>query len=382
MSAKKKILSVVGARPNFMKLAPIIKELNRHKKTFTHRVVHTGQHYDYSLSKVFFRDMDMPKPDIYLGIGSASHSEQTAAIMTAFEKVVLNEKPDLVILFGDINSTIACSLVCSKILYKNGGTIPVAHVESGLRSFDRTMPEEINRIVTDSLAEILFVTEKIGVTNLLNEGIERKKIHLVGDTMIDALVQFRGKFRGSKILKSLGLAPRKYALVTIHRPVNVDNMKTLGKLISILEKVSALAMEFDPSFMLVFPVHPRTMKMINSFGFTGRVAAIENLLVEEPAGYTDFIKLLTDSRFVMTDSGGIQEEATFLRIPCLTLRDSFERAETLELGTNTLCSLKQKLVLVKVTEIFRGKYKKGRIPKLMDGKASSRIVKILLKNLK
>jgi UDP-N-acetylglucosamine 2-epimerase (non-hydrolysing) len=365
-----------------MKLAPIIKELNKYKKTVTHRVVHTGQHYDYSLSKVFFKDMEMPKPDIYLGIGSASHSEQTASIMTAFEKVVLNEKPDLVILFGDINSTIACSLVCSKILYKNGGTVPVAHVESGLRSFDRTMPEEINRIVTDSLAEILFVTEKIGVTNLLHEGIEKKKIHLVGDTMIDALVQFSSKFRGSKILKSLGLAPRRYALITIHRPVNVDNVKTLGKLISVLEKVSALAKVFDPDFMLVFPVHPRTMKMINSFGFTGRLAAIENLLVEEPAGYTDFIKLLTDSRFVMTDSGGIQEEATFLKIPCLTLRDSFERAETLELGTNTLCSLKQKLVLEKVTEIFRGKYKKGRIPKLMDGKASSRIVKILLKNLK
>ena len=381
MKNKKKILSVVGARPNFMKLAPVARELKKYTSTITHRILHTGQHYDYKLSKVFFKDLDLPKPDIYLGIGSSSHSEQTARIMTEFEKVVIKEKPDLVIVFGDVNSTLACSLVCSKIISSAGSAIPVAHVESGLRSFDRTMPEEINRIVTDSLSKILFVTEKIGVKNLIDEGVSKNRIFLTGDTMIDALIQFKNKFKGSKILSKYGVKPGQYLLATIHRPANVDSKRNLEKIIKIFEKVSQEFSKQNIDGKIVFPVHPRTMKMINTFGLTNRLAGIENLIVDEPAGYTDFIKLLMDSKFVMTDSGGIQEEATFLRIPCLTLRDSFERAETLEIGTNTLCSLNEKLILGKVKEIFAGKYKKGKIPRLMDGKASQRIVQIIKKSL-
>ncbi len=364
-----------------MKLAPIAKELKKYSKQISHFIVHTGQHYDYKLSRVFFKDLDLPKPDIYLGIGSSSHSDQTARIMTEFEKVVHKEKPDLVIVFGDVNSTIACSLVCSKIHYSNNETIPVAHVESGLRSFDKTMPEEINRIVTDSLSKYLFVTEKIGFKNLLAEGVSKKKIFLVGDTMVDALIQFRSKFKKSNILGKLSIKPKKYILATIHRPANVDNKTSLAKIISIFEKVSNEAKKFSENIAIVFPAHPRTLKMINTFGLTARLAKIENLLLSEPAGYTDFIRLLAECKFVMTDSGGIQEEATFLRIPCLTLRDSFERAETLEIGTNTLCSLNEKLILKNVRAIFEGKYKKGKIPKLMDGKASVRIAKILVNSL-
>lgn len=372
----------MGARPNFMKLAPVARELKKYSTQITHRILHTGQHYDYKLSQVFFKDLELPKPDIYLGIGSSSHSDQTSRIMTEFEKVVLSEKPDMVIVFGDVNSTLACSLVCSKILNKEGAPIPVAHVESGLRSFDRSMPEEINRIVTDSLAKILFVTEKIGVKNLLDEGIPKNMIYLTGDTMIDAIIHFKTRFKKSKILNKYRVKPGEYILATIHRPANVDSKKNLEKIISIFEKVSKeLVKQNDGDGKIVFPVHPRTMKMINTFGFTKRLAGIENIIVDEPAGYTDFIRLLMDSKFVMTDSGGIQEEATFLRISCLTLRDSFERAETLEIGTNTLCSLNEKLILSKVNEIFSGKYKKGKIPRLMDGKASQRIVQIIKKSL-
>lgn len=373
MNRKKKIISVVGARPNFMKLAPIEREFRKHKHLFTHIIVHTGQHYDYRLSQVFFKDLDMPKPAIYLGAGSGSHAEQTARIMEGFEKVVLKEKPDMVIVFGDVNSTIACSLVCSKI-HHNGGTIPVAHVESGLRSFDLTMPEEVNRIVTDSLSSLLFVTEKAGVVNLLKEGVNKKKIHLTGDTMIDSLVHYKSKINRSFILKKLALKENTFILATIHRPVNVDNRESLGKIISIFEELSKLSLKYDAQSKLVLPIHPRTLKMAETFGLLIRISAIKNLQLIEPAGYVDFIRLLVGCKFVLTDSGGIQEEATFLRKPCLTLRESFERPETLEIGTNTLCGLNKSLINAKANEIFTGRYKKGRIPKLMDGKASRRIV--------
>ena len=376
MKKKKKIISVVGARPNFMKLAPIERELKKFKSLFTHLIVHTGQHYDHRLSKVFFKDLDLPNPDIYLGAGSGSHAEQTAKIMAEFEKVVLKEKPDLVIVFGDVNSTIACALVCSKI-HNAGGTIPIAHVEAGLRSFDSTMPEEINRIVTDAVSEMLFITERAGVDNLLNEGVKKSRIFLTGDTMIDSLVHFRKKISSSNVLKRLGLKKQKYVLATIHRPVNVDNRANLEKIISIFEKISAKALSFDPEVKLVLPIHPRTLKMAEKFSLLKRLNGIKNLITTEPAGYTDFIKLLTECKLVITDSGGIQEEATFLRIPCLTLRESFERPETLMIGSNTLCGLNEKLVVKKTAEIFNGKYKKGKIPRLMDGKAGQRIVKAI-----
>lgn len=356
-----------------MKLAPIELEFGKHKNLFKHLIVHTGQHYDHKLSKVFFKDLNLPEPDIFLGAGSGSHAEQTARIMVEFEKVVLKEKPDLVIVFGDVNSTIACALVCSKI-HHDGGTIPVAHIEAGLRSFDATMPEEINRIVTDSLSDLLFITESEGVKNLIKEGVSRKKIHLVGDTMIDSLVYFRRKFSTSSILKKLKLKKGKFILSTIHRPVNVDIKDNFAKVISILRKVSVKALSFDPEIKIVLPIHPRTLKMAEKFSLLDKLKSIPGLQTIDPAGYTDFIKLLTDSRLVITDSGGIQEEATFLKIPCLTLRDSFERPETLTLGSNTLCGLNEALVIKKISEIFTGKYKKGKIPRLMDGKASKRIV--------
>lgn len=373
---KKKIISVVGARPNFMKLAPIEREFRKYKNLFTHKIVHTGQHYDYKLSQVFFKDLELPKPDIYLGIGSGSHGEQTARTMHEFEKVVLKEKPDLVIVFGDVNSTLACAVVCSKIHLGNE-TIPLAHVEAGLRSFDKTMPEEINRIVTDLLSKFLFITEKAGVDNLVTEGTPKNKIYLTGDTMIDSLVQYKSAFNRSKILTKLKLKPGSYALSTIHRPINVDKPENLKKIISIFESVSKKSLGYDRDFKIVMPVHPRTQKMLQHFGLMKKFSAIKNIMLIEPAGYTDFIRLLTDAKLVMTDSGGIQEEATFLKIPCLTLRDSFERPETLHIGSNTLCKLDEKLVLRKITEIFEGKYKKGKIPRLMDGKASKRIVNIV-----
>lgn len=380
MRRKKKIISVVGARPNFMKLAPIERELRKHKNLYTHLIVHTGQHYDHKLSEIFFKDLGLPKPDIFLGAGSGSHAEQTAKIMTEFEKVVLMEKPDLVIVFGDVNSTIACALVCSKI-HSGTGSIPIAHVEAGLRSFDNTMPEEINRIVTDSLSEMLFITEAEGVKNLLKEGVNRKKIFLVGDTMIDSLIYFKKNINASNILAKLGLKKGKFILSTIHRPVNVDNKESFSRIISIFEKVSAKALSYDPEIKLVLPIHPRTLKMAEKFSLIGRIKSIKNLLTIEPAGYTDFIKLLTDCKLVITDSGGIQEEATFLQIPCLTLRESFERPDTLNIGTNTLCGLNETLVIRKTGEIFKGKYKKGKIPGLMDGKASKRIVNVIKSRL-
>lgn len=363
-----------------MKLAPIERELSKHKNHYKHLIVHTGQHYDHKLSDIFFKDLGIPKPDIFLGAGSGSHAEQTAKIMTEFEKVVLKEKPDLVVVFGDVNSTIACALVCSKV-HLGKGTIPIAHVEAGLRSFDKTMPEEINRIVTDSLSEILFITEAEGVKNLLNEGIKRNKIFLVGDTMIDSLAYFRKKINTSNILTKLGLEKGKYILSTIHRPVNVDSKESFSKIISIFEKVSVKALRFDPDVKIVLPMHPRTLKMAAKFSLIGRLKSIKNLLTIDPAGYTDFIKLLSDCKLVITDSGGIQEEATFLQIPCLTLRESFERPETLNIGTNTLCGLDATLVLKKTGEIFTGSYKKGKIPGLMDGKASKRIVKVIKSRL-
>ncbi len=359
-----------------MKLAPIERELKKHRSLFNHLIVHTGQHYDHRLSKVFFKDLDLPEPDIYLGAGSGSHAEQTAKIMTEFEKVVLKEKPDLVIVFGDVNSTIACALVCSKI-HHAGGTIPIAHVEAGLRSFDNTMPEEINRIVTDALSEMLFITERAGVENLLEEGVSKKKIYLTGDTMIDSLVHFSKKISSSDVLKRLGLSKQSYILATIHRPVNVDSRQNLEKIISIFEKISKEALKFNPEMKIVLPIHPRTLKMAEKFSLLKRLKNIKNLITTEPAGYTDFIKLLTDCKFVVTDSGGIQEEATFLKIPCLTLRESFERPETLILGSNTLCGLNENLIIKKTAEIYSGKYKKGKIPRLMDGKAAQRIVKAI-----
>lgn len=378
MFPKKKILSVVGARPNFIKLAPVYYKLKK-ENSFSHIIVHTGQHYDYNLSRIFFKNLQLPEPDFYLNVGSSSHSDQTAKILSKFDAILPEINPDLVIVYGDVNSTLACSLACSKFYRKDGSTIPVAHVESGLRSFDKNMPEEINRILTDHLSDYLFVTEKIGVKNLRDEGISLSKIHLVGDVMIDSLMMYSAQFKQSNILKKLKLGDSDYALVTIHRPVNTDNIYNINKIIDIFRHIGY---KYGNKLKIIFPVHPRTRKMLSDFKLIHKLHSIKSLIITDPLSYTDFIKLLSESKLVLTDSGGIQSEATFLKIPCLTLRNSFEKPETLKIGPVTLCSLNKSLIISKIEEIVNGKYKKFSVPKLMDGQAAERIIKILRKTLK
>lgn len=373
----KKIISVVGARPNFMKMAPIHKQLLKHKSKIIHKIVHTGQHYDEKMSDVFLKELELPKPDIYLAVGSRSHAEQKAYIMVEFEKVLLKEKPDLVLVYGDINSTTAAALVSSKILNSKGTPIPIAHIESGLRSYDRTMPEEINRLVTDILSDYLFVTEPSGVRNLKKEGIDDRKIFFTGNTMIDSLKFYQKKTAKSNILNELCVSKKRYVLVTLHRPSNVDIKDNLKKILNILRSINKINSELD----IVFSVHPRTLKMLEKFKLKNSFDEITNLIIAEPFGYIDFLNLTTNAKFILTDSGGIQEETTYLQIPCLTLRENTERPVTTELGTNVICGLNEKFIIAQIKEIESGKFKKGKIPKLWDGNAAERLVKILLTKL-
>lgn len=327
------------------------------------------------MSDVFFNELELPKPDIYLGIGSGTHAEQTAKIMIAFEKVIYRELPDLVLVYGDVNSTLAASVVCSKILLKSGKPVPVAHIESGLRSNDLRMPEEINRIVTDSIAEFLFVTEPDGKKNLTDEGIATTKIFYCGNTMIDSLRFYLNKASGSNIMEQLCISERSFVLVTLHRPSNVDNKRNLKKILSVFKDVNRISPERD----IIFPIHPRTRKRLTEFRLSSEIESIRNLIITEPLGYLDFVKLMSSAKYVMTDSGGIQEETTALKIPCLTLRENTERPVTAQIGTNTICGLDIKLIQKKLIEIESGKYKRGKIPKYWDGRASERIVSNLLK---
>lgn len=359
----KKVISVVGARPNFMKIAPLHLAFKKYPEIL-HMIVHTGQHYDDNMSKVFFEDLELPRPDVYLGVGSGSHAVQTAKIMVEFEKIAILEKPDLVIVVGDVNSTLACSLVCAKLL------IPVAHVEAGLRSGDRTMPEELNRIVTDALADLLFVSERSGVANLKKEGCADSKIFFVGNVMIDSLVRFREKGRRSEIAKTLGVEGKNYTLVTIHRPSNVDEKENLTKVLGMLERLAERS-------TVVFPVHPRTRKMMDDFGLTGEVQSHRGMVLCEPLGYLDFLCLLDGAALTITDSGGIQEESTFLGVPCLTMRANTERPATITEGTNTLMGFDYDKAVHEAEKVFQGKYKKGSIPEMWDGKAAERIAKII-----
>jgi UDP-N-acetylglucosamine 2-epimerase (non-hydrolysing) len=349
-----------------MKVAPLHWAFQRYGSEIRHFIVHTGQHYDPAMSKVFFDDLDLPKPDFFLGVGSDTHGRQTAKIMTEFETVVIRQRPDLIIVVGDVNSTLACSLVGVKL------GIPVAHVEAGLRSGDRSMPEEINRIVTDSIADFLFVTEPSGVKNLQREGAAASKVFFVGNTMIDSLLHYRATIVQSKILERLSLRNKEYVLVTLHRPSNVDHAERLATMISIFEKISR-------SKTIVFPAHPRTMKMLSEFGLEERIRTIANVRVIEPAGYIDFMKLAMEASMIITDSGGIQEETTVLGIPCLTLRDSTERPITVDIGTNSLCALDEQAVLSAFNSVLSGTWKKGTVPDLWDGKAADRIVAVLTK---
>lgn len=373
----KKIISVVGARPNFMKMAPIHKQLLKHKSKVVHKIVHTGQHYDKKMSDVFFKELELPKPDIYLGVGSKSHAEQKAHIMIEFEKVLLKEKPDLVLVYGDVNSTIAASLVSSKILNSKGKTIPVAHIESGLRSFDRTMPEEINRMVTDVISDYLFVTEPSGVKNLKHEGIQNSKIYFVGNTMIDSLIFYMKKIMRSVILSELCISKNYFALITLHRPSNVDVKNNLKTILRIFKNIN----KENPGLDIVFSVHPRTIKMLDKFKLKSFFEEINNLIIAEPFGYFDFLNLISNSKFILTDSGGIQEETTYLKIPCITLRSNTERPITVKTGTNIICGLDEKLITGIIKKIESGKFKKGKIPELWDGKAAERIVNALLKKI-
>jgi UDP-N-acetylglucosamine 2-epimerase (non-hydrolysing) len=359
-----KIICVCGARPNFIKIAPIMNSLKANSN-FEVFLVHTGQHYDQNMSKLFFDDLNIPRPDINLEVGSASHAAQTAEIMKRFEPVVLDFKPDYVLVVGDVNSTIACGLVAVKLGVK------LIHVEAGLRSFDRTMPEEINRVLTDAISDLLFVTEPSAVENLKNEGIEPQKIHFVGNVMIDTLLANCERANESDILNRLKLAPKEYGAVTLHRPSNVDNLNKLAEIIASFEVI-------EKEMKLVFPIHPRTRDNIKGSGLQKRVRAMQNLLLIEPLGYLDFLCLMSKAAFVLTDSGGIQEETTILGIPCMTLRENTERPVTITEGTNRLVPLTAEGILKDFREL-RDSYEKRShsIPKLWDGKAAQRIVQII-----
>jgi UDP-N-acetylglucosamine 2-epimerase (non-hydrolysing) len=363
----KKIISVVGARPNFMKVAPIHKAfqklVTRHSSLVTHKICHTGQHYDDKMSKIFFDELEMPKPDFYLGVGSGSHAEQTARVIIEFEKILLSEKPDLVIVVGDVNSTIACALTAVKL------GIKVAHVEAGLRSFDRTMPEEINRILTDSISDYLFVTEKSGLENLKREGVSEDKMFFTGNVMIDSIVNFLSKVENSKILENLFLLPFNFLLVTLHRPSNVDSEKNLKNIINLLNSLSK-------KIKIIFPVHPRTRKNLESFGLLETLNS--NIILTEPLGYIDFIALVKNSSLVLTDSGGIQEETTYLGVPCVTLRATTERPVTVDIGTNYLVGEDTHAAEKVCRDILANQFKKGQIPEFWDGHAAERIANILL----
>jgi UDP-N-acetylglucosamine 2-epimerase (non-hydrolysing) len=364
-----KVLLVGGARPNFMKIAPVYEELKKYPNKFHPLIVHTGQHYNNEMSKVFFDDLELPEPNIYLGVGSASHAVQTAKIMIEFEKVCLAQRPDLVMVVGDVNSTLACSIVASKLY------IPVAHVEAGLRSFDRTMPEEINRIVTDALSQFLFTPCEDANENLVKEGIPNEKIFFVGNIMIDALLLNLERIDNSKILDRLNLNGSDYAVITLHRPSNVDSKEALKEIYDIFVALSK-------RIKLVYPIHPRARKMIRAYGMEDKFFKLKDLMIIEPLRYIDFIKLMKNARFVMTDSGGIQEETTVLGVPCLTMRENTERPITLIEGTNILVGRDKGKIILEVTQILTGKSKPFKIPKFWDGKTAERIVKVLRKQKK
>jgi len=359
-----KIAAVVGARPNFMKIAPILKEIEQYPG---HGVVlvHTGQHYDIDMSKVFFDNFSIPEPDYNLGIGSGPHGEQTGKIMIEFEKVCIAEQPDIVLVVGDVNSTLAGAIVAKKLHIK------VAHIESGLRSFDMHMPEEINRLLTDAVSDYLFVSEQVGIDNLRNEGISQEKQFLVGDIMIDALLLVMDKIKAKNQYREFSLEKNKYIVVTAHRPANVDDRDNLAGIIGALKQL-------DKKYPLVFPIHPRTKKNIEKFGFEKDIDQMKNLIITEPQDYISFMSLISDSKSVITDSGGLQSEAAYLGKPCITLRDTTEKPATIKCGSNRLVGNSADKVIEAVDDVLSGRWGVMQVPDLFDGQTSQRILSVLL----
>lgn len=362
-----KVINVVGARPNFMKMAPIVEAMNAYPQDFEHLLVHTGQHYDERMSKSFFDELGMPKPDLDLGVGSGSHAEQTARVMVAFEKICLDERPDLVIVVGDVNSTFACTVTAKKL------GIKVAHVEAGLRSRDMAMPEEINRLCTDVLCDYLFTTDVGAGLNLQAEGVAENRIFFVGNVMIDTLMKHRRVAEQLSLAEDLGLKKNRYATLTLHRPANVDDPDVLRGILEALQEISR-------DLPIVFPIHPRTRNAIEEYGYgsffeTGKT--VRGIWVTEPMGYLEFLHLNMNARMVLTDSGGLQEETTVLGVPCITLRHNTERPITCEQGTNRIVGNNRDAILQAAAPILAGELKHAQHPDKWDGHAAERIVEVL-----
>jgi UDP-N-acetylglucosamine 2-epimerase (non-hydrolysing) len=355
----KKIMLVAGARPNFMKIAPVFFELLKHPGEFSPMIVLTGQHYDPSMSAVFLEDLKLPSPEVNLKIGSGSHAVQTARILTSFERTLLEHKPDLVVVVGDVNSTLACALAAAKL------GVRVAHVEAGLRSFDKDMPEEINRVVTDSVSDMLFTTCQDAEENLRREGHSPQKIHFVGNPMIDSLLRYKEMFMRSRVLEKYGLSAKSYCLLTLHRASNVDRKETLRKIMNAIGRIGK-------QIPVIFPVHPRSRRMLAQIGLEK-----SGIILTGPLGYLDFLKLQASSKLVLTDSGGIQEETTFLKVPCLTLRENTERPVTITHGTNRLVGLDPGVIIREAQAVLQNGNRSVPAPALWDGKASQRIVEVL-----
>ncbi len=359
-----KVHLIAAARPNFMKIAPLFHELERQSRAEP-LIVHTGQHYDLNMSDIFFKNFRLPEPHINLGVGSGTHAEQTGKVMIEYEKVLIKDQPDLVVVVGDVNSTVAATLAAVKL------NIRTAHLEAGLRSFDRSMPEEINRVMTDSVADILWTPSPDGNENLAKEGIFEEKISFVGNIMIDSLEMARESIQNLEVCSRFGLSPSGYGLVTLHRPSNVDDKAVLTKLCRKLASISE-------KMPLVFPVHPRTRARLSEFGIQ-LLDKAEEIYLAEPLGYEEFMSLVFQSRLIITDSGGVQEETTYLKIPCLTLRPNTERPVTVTRGTNLLCTPEN--LEEKVNSILDGTFKKGAVPELWDGRTAERVAADIKKRL-
>jgi UDP-N-acetylglucosamine 2-epimerase (non-hydrolysing) len=361
-----KIALVAGARPNFMKVAPLLRELRKYPKMFRARLIHTGQHYDAEMSDVFFRDLELPRPDRVLGVGSGSHAEQTAKVMVAFEKICVEERPDLVVVVGDVNSTMACAIAAKKLC------IAVAHVEAGLRSWDWTMPEEINRVVTDRISDILFTPSHDANENLFREGISADRIYFVGNVMIDSLLAHLPKTDSHDALQRFGIEAGNYATLTLHRPSNVDDPEVFRGIVDVMVELSG-------QLPIVWPVHPRSRKMLERLGLVQRIASSRGMKLTDPVGYSDMLTLNRCARVILTDSGGLQEEATVLGVPCITLRQNTERPVTIEVGANRVVGNHPATIRSTVHAVLKGNGPAIRIPELWDGKTAARIVDVLIR---